>query len=257
LALLVWGFKDQIEAVLKGKPEPQKVEVVNLPRDMPVLTLTPLPHYRGYMLPPEYETKDIGNGVHRSTMKPQLNTTVEARLMSSSQHIQIFSGPLTGPYKELIVKFGVIRVHCIGGDAIGCKVEAKVNLIEQFGKPYHKTWYNVGYVNWFSLALRNEFIHFFEGEEKPKGMGLNQYLKNTVEDLHYDEEKDLLLFYMIKDMTPVFLCTDAEGAPVGYAVEDKPVRFEIELSIRAEKYPRTTFRYLVSAKWDNYEIQQT
>ena len=98
-------------------------------------------------------------------------------------------------------------------------------------------------------------MHFFEGEEKPKGMGLNKYLKNTFENLHSNEEKDLLIFYMIKDMTPVFLCTDSEGGAVGYAVEDKPVKFEIELSITAEKYPKTTFRYLVSAKWDDYQIQ--
>ena len=134
VAVLIWGFKDQIEEIFKGKPEPQKVEVVNFPQIIaPVLTLSPLPHYKGYMLPPEFETKDIGNGLHQSTMKPQLNTTLEARLMSISQHIQLFSGTPIGPFKELIAKFGVIRVHCISGDAIGCKIEANVNLIEQFG----------------------------------------------------------------------------------------------------------------------------
>jgi len=43
IALLLWGFKDQIEAALKGKPEPQKVEVTNFPSNTPSLTVSDNP----------------------------------------------------------------------------------------------------------------------------------------------------------------------------------------------------------------------
>lgn len=210
IAIAWWGFREKIE----GKEEPQKVEVINLPSVVaPVLTLSPLPHYKGYMLPPKIEIKDIGNGLKQATGKAPEDSNQEARFLQTSQKLEVYSGKVDEPLKELIVKFGVIRVHCISGEAINCKVQARARSIEHFGKQQVTDWYDVGYVNWFSLSKKRGLQKsFFEGEDKPKGFGINQYLTNVIENLHCDDEKDLLLFYMIKDIPTVFLCTDGASA---------------------------------------------
>lgn len=205
-------------------------------QDVPELTLTPLPHHTGYMLP----TADL--------------SSPDARFLNESQKIELYILPKFGepPSKELIAKFGVIRVHCIHGEAIGCRVQARVNLVEQLGKQQNAYWLDSGFSNWFSMAKKMEVIRDFNMDKK--GFGFETFLVNTVEDIHYTEEKDLLLFYMIKGIDRIFLCTDT-NEPIAF-VDNRPAKFEVELSITAQKYPKTVFKYLVTAKWDDYQIQQ-
>jgi hypothetical protein len=259
--LILFGYatKDKIKEFFQGKPEPSKVEIVNLPKTNPILTLSPLPHHKGYMLPPRLETFNTASGEHKFGILG--DSSDEVTQLSSSQAICSISMSPNAPAKELIAKFGVIRVHCISGEALNCRVEVKVQLLEQLGRVYRDVPRNVGFGNWFSMANKSSIFdplnpNKFEIIVANKGVGLNRYLKNTTVNLHYNEERDFLLFYMIKDIPNVWVCTDVESAQVGMTVESLPCRFEVELLVTADNYSQTSFKFRVTAKWDDYLIQQ-
>ena len=265
LGLFLWGWGDHILRWLK---------IIG----GPALTLTPLKHYKGYFIPPNEpmpprkdETAELEKVLVRVTKENF--TTSEVEQLSGSQILQIcptrikikISDPRAEEIRvvegsienqELLIKFGVIRVCCIKEEALNCKVQMRVHLVEELGEAIVTDWRYVGYVNWYSAAKKEELVvNYFKSLKAAISSGLKTYLLNTSEDIHNNEEKDLLLFYMKKDNPTVTACTDLES-PVGNARDNHPLKFEVELSVTAQKYPRTTFKYLVTAKWDDYQIQQ-
>lgn len=258
VGVLLWGFRDRIERALKGKAEPQKVEVINLPQSPPVLDLRPLPHYKGYQLPLKVEVKDLGNGKKTATATNVGASTPEYNLLEISQKLEVAKGPIDQPMNELTAKFGVIRVHCVSGDALNCKAQAKVRIIELYGQMHPTNFVDWGYLNWFSVAIKRDIQQNRFDEIYPvKHLGLNKYLKNAAVDLYQGDEKDLLVFYMIKGLSNVFLCTDVEIAHAGSVFSSgQTLKFEVEIGVTAQGYPRMAWSYFVTVNdFDDFKIE--
>jgi hypothetical protein len=270
--LIWWGWGEHIERLARGRrgPEPPlHVQITNLPTiSVPVLALTPLPNHKGY---PRQEPKlvELANGQCAIDFPSLPGSDPESKLLTESQIISrvLFEATVSQSQKEtelieLIIKFGVIRVRCVTGNALNCKVEAKIRIIEKLGKTLNGGWFGIGYINWFSLSKKRELRSKYPSPEDLKELKfnhpeINKCFLNSVENLHENEERDLLLFYMIKDdpLLNIYSCTDT-GDLIASALFDEKVKFEIELSVTAQNYPKTTFRYIVTAKWDDYQIQQ-
>ena len=247
-SLLSFRYSDKLLDLVFGKEGPSKLR----------LEVRFLPHHRGYMLPLKVEVKDLGDGrKEASATNTSAASSLEYASVEPCQKIEGYWGSIDQPMKELIVKFGVIRVHCVSDEAIGCRAEARIKRIEEFGRRVEDRFRPVGYLNWYSVAKKSEVIRNLEAIDKERGYGLNEYLRNTVEDLHTGDEKDLLAFYVIKDMPNVYLCTDALLQNAGMLANSKPVKFELEMSLTAQRYPRTPIRYMVTVKaFDEYLVEQ-
>jgi len=237
--------------------KPIQVEVKYEPS--PVLDLRPLPHYKGYGLPLKIEIlPDLPNGKHQARGTNVGASTAEYNLLEISQKLEVYKGLLDQPLNELVAKFGVIRVRCMSGDAIGCKAEAKARIIQMYGRMHPTNFVDAGYLNWFSVAIKRDIQNKFDEIYPAKHLGLNKYLKNTNIDLRQGDEKDLLIFYMIKDLPNVFLCTDVESATAGSIfTSGQTLRFEVEIGITAQKYPRNTWNYFVTINdFDDFKIER-
>lgn len=223
------------------------------------LELRPLKHYKGYMLPPKVEMlPDTPDGKHSANITNVGDSTVEYSLLERSQKLEVITDILTQP-KELIAKFGVVRVRCISGDALNCRAQLRVRLIEMYGQIHLTNFVDWGYLNWFSVAIKHNIQqNKFNDIYPSKHLGLNKYLLNTSVDLHQGEEKDLLLFYMIKDLPNVYLCTDVEIAHAGSVfASGQTLKFEVEISLAAQGYPKNTWTYFVTIDdFDNYKIER-
>ena len=231
----------------KTSEPPIKVEF-KLPDPSPVLDLRPLPHYKGYMLPLKVEVKDLGDGKKEATATNVGASAPEYGLIESSQILQVAKGPIDQTMNEILAKFGVVRVHCVSGDAFGCRAEAKVRIVQMYGQMHPTNWLDVGYLDWFSMAIKRDIQQNRLDEIYPaKHLGMNKYLQNSSIDLHQGDEKDLLIFYMIKDIPNVFLCTDVESAQAGHIFSPgQTLKFEIEVGLTAQRYPKDIWRYMVT-----------
>lgn len=276
LIVVAWGFGPRIRDWTKRN---RLAAAVEPPSDRPKIAVEVLPHFKGYILPPKVETK-IGPGEVSSPLMTNVGASSRDRgKMAPSQVIDVYwPGPewknlgsthdafLKGvkwetlPVRSLIVKFGVLRISVSDADAIGCRVAVRFRVTEDalhVWAPARAV--DGGYANWYSTALTMKLLQDDETHkeiDERRGAGVNKYLKNTIEDIHPGETRDLLLFYMIKDQPSVYLCTDVDTMPVGMSFDDKPVRFDLELSISAQRLPRTTFTYRVTAAWDDFAIEQ-
>jgi hypothetical protein len=269
LGCLWWGWKDRIERFFRsGTPPVDPVNVINRPitPPVPILTLAPLTHYKGCPRPKEAELVEMANTMTKVDFPIPENSTSEMRFLAESQMTYvIYIGAnvtqRTTEMDELIIKFGVIRVHCARGDALDCRVKARARVTERLGKQIDVGWTDIGYISWFSLAKKRELVqHVATNPEDLKRLKfnsfeINAYYVNTTENIYSNDERDLLLFYMIKDdpFAQVFTCTDI-GDPISLTFNQQ-IKFEIELSITARNYPKNIFRYYVTAKWDDYQIQ--
>ncbi len=259
VGVLLWSFRDRIEAALKGKAEPQKVEVINLLQSPAVLDFRPLPHYKGYQLPLKVEVKNLRNGKKTATATNVGASTAEYNLLEISQKLEVAKGPIDQPLNELIAKFGVIRVHCVSGDALNCRAQVRVRIIEMYGQVRPTNFVDWGYLNWFSVAIKREIQQNKFDEIYPvKHLGLNKYLRNTTVDLHEGDEKDLLIFYMIKDLPSVFLCTDIETAHAGSVFSSgQTLKFEVEIGLTAQRYPKNIWTFFVTVEdFDDFKIER-
>jgi hypothetical protein len=166
-------------------------------------------------------------------------------------------GPIDQPMQELIAKFGVIRVQCVSGDALDCRADARVRIIQMYGLVHPTNWIQAGYLNWFSIEIKNDVQHNKFDEIYPaKHLGLNKYLRNISMDLHQGEQRDLLVFYMIKDLPNVYLCSSVETAQAGSIFgSGQTLKFEIEISMTARSYAKSTHNYFVTiTEFDDFKI---
>lgn len=237
-----------------------KVEVL---REKPVLDLQPLPHYRGHNLPISMEKRRIAKAMAdkfppRGVIKSAAteHTHPEARLLKDSQWITLhsFDPDTLEVNREFIVKFGVIQVRANAGDVRNCRAEVRFRTLEEAGKVINDDWRQAGYLNWFSPDLKQAIgSRMSEMESGGRFLGINKYLMKSVETITEGNTKDLLVFYMIKDVPNVFLCSSLESAPLGLA-EHSSVKFEIELTITGEGYATTIWNFRGSAVWDDFSI---
>jgi hypothetical protein len=252
----VWGFGPRIENAFKSKVQHEEIEKpIKIQLDYPqkpIVSLEPLLHFKGRLVTSPPVIKDLGGGVKQATYTNDTRaTTDEYRFLQPSQQLQTLWGPIDQSPKELVVKFGVIRVRCLSGDMLGCKVEGRARTIESMGKPVIDTgFHGIGYFNWYSLELKREAQSKADEIDKKRGFGLNSYLKNVEQDLHEGDEKDLLLFYMIEGTSTIYLCTNVEAQPIG----NFQTVFQLELSVTAEKYVKTVSYFYAKASWDDYTI---
>ena len=216
-----------------GKKEDRKQEIIVKYPEPIVLSLRPLPHYKGYGLPPKVEVKDLGDGMKSASATVMGGSTPEYNLLESSQKLESYKGPIDQPMQELMAKFGVIRVQCVSGDALDCRADARVRIIEIYGQVHPTNWIQAGYLNWFSIENKTSIQRDKFDEIYPaKHLGLNKYLRNISMDLHQGDEKDLLVFYMIKDLPNVYLCSSVESAQAGNIFgSGQTLRFEIEIGM--------------------------
>ena len=247
---------------LTGKKEAEKkgpIEVIVKYPEPIVLSLRPLPHYKGYALPLKVEVKPNPDGTKTATATNMGPSMPEANLLEPSQKFEVMKGPIDQPMQELIAKFGVIRVQCVNGDALDCRAEAKVRIIEMYGQVHATNWIQAGYLNWYSTEMKSDLLRNKFDEIYPvKHLGLNKYLRNISVDIHQGDQKDLLVFYMIKDLPNVFICSSVESAHAGSIFgSGQTLKFEIEIGMTARTYPRSTHNYFVTIEqFDDYEIEQ-
>jgi len=237
------------------KEHPIQVEV-KYPEPI-TLDLRPLPHYKGYSLPLKVEVQDLGDGRKQASATNVGASTPEYGLLEASQKLEVAQGPIDQPMPELIAKFGVIRVRCTSGDAIDCKAQAKVRLIQIYGQIQPTNFVDWGCLNWYSPAIKRDIQAKFDEIYPAKHLGLNKYLKNLTVDFHQGDEKDLLIFYMIKDLPNVYLCTEVESANAGSIFSaGHTLKFEIEIGMSAQRYPRNTWSYIVTINdFDDFKIE--
>jgi hypothetical protein len=241
-----------------GKTEEKRQELIIRYPEPIVLSLRPLPHYKGYPLPLKIEVKANPDGTKTATATNMGPSAPEYNLLESSQKLEVMKGPIDQPMQELIAKFGVIRVQCVSGDALDCRADAKVRIIEMYGQVHPTNWIQAGYLDWFSIEIKKDIQQNKFDEIYPaKHLGLNKYLRNINTDLHQGDEKDLLVFYMIKDLPNVYLSSSVESAHAGNIFgSGQTLRFEIEIAMTARSYPKTTHNYFVTiTEFDDFKIE--
>ena len=180
-------------------------------------------------------------------------------VFSISQKLEVYSGKIGEPFKKIIVKFAVIRVYCLAGDVENCRAEVKYRITEIYGKPHNSPMVYAGYLNWFDLNTKRDIQAHLQTTVQDCNIGINKYLHNTIETLHDGDDKDLLVFYMIKDIPAVFLCSDVlgQGASVGAVIEGQKLKFELEIALAGTSYPKTIWHFTATVNaWDDFSIQR-
>lgn len=116
-------------------------------------------------------------------------------------------------------------------------------------------WYDGGYLNWFSPSIKQDLSKYNLLEKIYHG--INGYLRNEKMDIYQGEDKDLLLFYVIKGSPKVHLCSGLEHYEIGIATdENMPLGFKLELTIAGENFPSVVKRFNINAVWDNFAIEE-
>lgn len=230
-----------------------------------LIDLAPLPHFKGYILPPKVEKlPDLPDGKHQATLTNVGASSPDRGRLARSQVIDIYwnvNPDDPSAIKELIVKFGVIRVTARDKQLNNISAEMKLNTVKDaiHPNPMSFNMMNVGYLNWFSVDLKNRIMRdqsTLAEIDKDRGLGLNKYLFNPKETIHRDESKDLLVFYMIRGIPSVFICAGSTAAATpGIPLEGKPCEFRFEISITADDLPKTTWSFKASAEWDDFRIE--
>jgi hypothetical protein len=233
-------------------------------RPQELIDFTPLPHFKGYILPPIVERlPDLPDGQHQAKMTVAEPSSPDRGRLAKSQVIDAYwniNPDDLSSIKELIAKFGVIRVTAREKQMTDISAELKVVMVKDIIHPNPMSYniMNFGYLNWFSIDLKNKILQdqsVLSDIDKNRGMGLNKYLLNPKETIHKDESKDLLIFYMVKDIPAVFLCAGSTTSNLGIPQEGKPVEFQFEISITADDFPKTTWSFKASAEWDDFKVE--
>jgi hypothetical protein len=168
---------------------------------------------------------------------------------------------------ELHARFGIIRVHATNGDALNCRVavryctEISVSDAKTGQSHNERLWFDAGYANWFSVSARENLVQVGVPDI---GSKLNKYLKNTAENIHEKESKDLLLAYVIDSERVgtqvidrhrvVNLCTDIEEKTIGM-VQGEPFEFTVELTVSGNGY-KVVEAFIVIASGESILIRR-
>ena len=247
-----------------------------VPDRLPV-DLTPLHHFKGYINPPKVE--NVVYEKEQTFSFSMTNTGASSPERESCAQSQVVDAYWTGdewkidsheafvrgirydslPIQSLILKFGVVRVSA-KKEITDCRAQVRFKTLSD---ALHQTpqtkMYDAGNANWFKVATKMRLLQEDEIHRRllKEGMKLvDQTLLNPTETLHKREEKDLLLFYMRKDAPNVWLCTDAGAFSVGLSFDGKPARFQLDISMSGQGYPKSTWKFSCSALWDDYTITE-
>ncbi len=146
---------------------------------------------------------------------------------------------------QLEARFGIIRFHNAGSDAIGCRVEVRYEA--EIHNSDKKIWLDSRYLNWVSKPKRSSLTQM----ERFNVFEMNKLLANPIEDIYWKQEKDLQVCYTVKGGNSLILCSDFGFYAVPYD-ENKPSKLKLELTITAQKYPVTKRLFEITA--DNSSI---
>jgi hypothetical protein len=244
--------------------KPIKVEIVG---KTPVLELEPLRHHRG--LPVPLSISDLKHkhevlmelakqypmqNLARKGDLPTEFTDPEGKSLEPSQWLSQYDFDFNNLVLrgKLRVKFGVIRVRSLSGTVKACKAQVRYRVLEDEGKAKDEKWIEGGFLNWYSPELRSKM--FVVGLDRSAWTyGINRYLLNSEQTIPDRETRDLWAFYMIEDVPNVHLCSSMESAPLGWAKE-YPVKFEIELTVTGDDYPRTIWKFEGKVMWDDFSL---
>lgn len=220
--------------------------------------LTVLPDYSGELVgpsPPNVVTNP--NGTKTASMVNDLRaTTPEFRRLARSQQWWAGYGPADQPMRTVFAKFGVIRVRATGGAALSCHAEVSYRVARPPNPEPSGRLVPEGHLNWWSPEKKTESQSHAEEIEKSGGSAMNTYLRNPTVDISENEEKDLLVTFMLKGSPSVFLCLDSGPGSMGYPMSSSPLTFEVELGLAAKNVPRSPFRFLVTTRWDYCKIEK-
>jgi hypothetical protein len=164
--------------------------------------------------------------------------------LERSQWINMVWASSGAPQHTLTALFGVIRVHAVGGDAIGCRVAAKLKMVD--------TWLDSGNLNWYSPSLIRNLTTLPDFEL----LRLSTYLTNITEHIPKDDTKDLLVFYMLQNGPGVSLCSDMTHSFAGNIQNDRPLRFQLEISVTAQHQPKVVTLFDIEAIWGRFLISK-
>lgn len=165
-----------------------------------------------------------------------------------------FSSHVDATPEEYIAKFGVLRVKAKKGNAYDCCATAKIKITHELGKYNPHKWEDVGTLNWFSTNQKEKLDGKFDRLADLKDYGLNRYLKNETTDILENDEKDLLIMYMIKGNPKVFICNDGDTRVIGWVEPDKFLEFILDVTLSSQNEQITTCQYVVRVLWDDYSF---
>jgi hypothetical protein len=222
------------------------------------LELRPLPDYQGYQVGPSPAVVKVNpDGTKTATLtNDSYATTPEFAFLAPSQHLEAGYATAGETLKNVVAKFGVIRIRAVGGPALKCRAEVRYRHFPQGGRAVGNPWIDEGHLNWFSVAHKRETQRHVQEVYEHLGQGINAYLHNATEDIYEGEEKDLLVTYMFLGNPSVFLCTDADIGLIGYSIRGNPLIFEAEVALAAENLPRSSHHFVVTTRWDYCKIQE-
>ena len=156
---------------------------------------------------------------------------------------------------EFVAKFGVLRFELLSGSVKGCHVGAKYLVVKEMNDARVFGWHDGGYLNWYSIMVRQKLLKCNVFEKI--FTGINECLKNDTTDIYQGEERDLLLFYVVKGSPMVHLCSTLDSCVIGYAPdEDVPLVFELKLTVVGEGLLTVEKTFKVSAVWDDFKIEE-
>ena len=162
--------------------------------------------------------------------------------LERSQWVNMVWASSSAPQHTLTALFGVIRVHAIESDAIGCRATSRLKMQD--------TWFDSGNLNWYSPSLIRNLTMLPDF----KLLRLSAYLTNIAEHIPKDDTKDLLDFYMLQNGSGVYICSDMSHSFAGNVQNDQPLRFQLEISITAQHQPKVVNLFDVEATWGRFFI---
>jgi hypothetical protein len=261
IAVILWFSEG------KELEKPIQVEVKYPVQQKANLDVQALQHFKGYSLPPKVQIlPDLPDGQHQFSLTNVGASTppeVYGRL-AISQKLEVHRGTVDSAnqnaiIQELIAKFAVVRVFCISGDVENCRAEVKYRISQMYGRPMSSPMVYGGTLNWFDLNAKRSIQSNMEAVIQERNFGINKYLHNPTETLHEGDEKDLLVFYMVKDIPSVFMCSDVlgQGSNVGTIVQGQKLGLELEISLAGQGYPKTIWHFLATVnEWDDLALQR-
>ena len=248
--------------------------------DRPTVSVTVLPYKRGFhLLKPSITTPYVpGPVIVRLSGPPYTHPEAD-----EAKGSQLWDGFLQFPpqvvikdakpgdkiqltFVPLVVKFGVLRVSCLKGDAVGLHASMRYRSpnVDGAWTTGPEGWRALGRLGWYEEGAREKVLGEFRyrvHENWPEG--INAYLRNPKIDLNEGESADLQLCYNRIDADPdrgdhrVFLCGEARGAVAGEYRAGAPVRFELEVSIAGQRLPRRLRYYRCAVAWDSFRIEES
>lgn len=147
---------------------------------------------------------------------------------------------------ELTARFGIIRFHNRGGDAIGCRVGLRYE--SEIAYSDKKIWIDAGCLSWVSQSKRSSLPQMGRLDV----FQMNRLLINPVEDIYRSQEKELQVCFAVKGGNAIILCSDW-SRPNFMAY---PTKLRLELTITAQKYPVTTRLFDLSVNDDSVILNE-